>query len=85
VIGPDEVRLYASPEHHRNFLDCIKTRQPAAAGAEVGHHATTTCNLAEISVRLDRKVTWDATGGRFVQDDEANRMLGRAMRSPWRM
>ncbi len=83
VIGPDEVHLYASPEHHRNFLDCIKTRQPAAASAEVGHNATTTCNLAEISARLGRKVRWDAQAERFIDDGEANRLLSRAMRSPW--
>ncbi len=83
VIGPGEVHLYASPEHHRNFLDCIRTRQPAAASAQIGHHATTTCNLAEISARLGRRLKWDATTERFVEDDEANRMLGRALRSPW--
>ena len=83
VIGPGELRLYASPEHHRNFLDCIRTRQPAAASAQIGHHATTTCNLAEISARLGRKMKWNAGAERFVEDDEANRMLGRALRSPW--
>ena len=85
VIGPSELHLYASPEHHRNFLDCIKTRRSAAASAEVGHHASTTCNLAEISARLGRKVKWDARAERFVHNDEANRMLGLAMRSPWRI
>ncbi len=85
VIGPGELHLYAGPEHHRNFLDCIRTRQPAAASAEIGHHATTTCNLAEISARLGRKLKWDARAERFANDDEANRMLGRALRSPWAM
>lgn len=83
VIGPGEIRLYAAAEHHRNFLDCIKTRRPATACPDVGHHATTTCNLAEISARLGRSVTWDAKAERCVHDDEANRMLERAMRSPW--
>ena len=85
VIGPDEVHLYASPGHHRNFLDSIRTRRPAAARAEVGHHATTTCNLVEISARLRRKVTWDAKTQRVVGDDAANRLLSRATRSPWRL
>lgn len=85
VIGPGEIHLYAATEHHRNFIDCIKTRQPAAACPEVGHHATTTCNLAEISARLGRSVRWDTKTERFVNDAEANRMLERAMRSPWRM
>jgi len=85
VIGPNEVHLYVSPGHHRNFLDCIKTRQPAAASAEIGHNATTTCNLAEISARLGRKVSWDARSDRIVNDEIANRLLSRAMRAPWRV
>lgn len=85
VIGPDEVHLYVSPGHHRNFLDCIRTRQPAAASVEVGHNATTTCNLVEISARLGRSVKWDAGAERFVGDEAANRRLFRAMRSPWRI
>ncbi len=83
VIGPDEIHLYAGAEHHRNFLDCIKTRRPAAASAQIGHHATTTCNLAEISACVGRKVKWNARAERCVDDDEATRMLARAMRSPW--
>jgi predicted dehydrogenase len=85
VIGPGEVHLYSSPEHHRNFLNCIRTRRPAAASAEVGHNATTTCNLAEISARLGRKVAWDARAERIVDDEQADRLLSRSMRSPWRV
>lgn len=84
AIGPNEVHLFASPGHHRNFLDCIKMRRPAAAPAEVGHHATTTCNLVEISARLGRKLRWDPTTERFANDEAADRLLSRAMRSPWR-
>jgi len=85
VIGPDEIHLYTATEHHRNFLDCIKTRQPAAASAEIGHHATTTCNLAEISARVGRTVKWDTKREHFIEDAEADRMLARATRSSWHM
>ena len=85
VIGPSEVHLYVSPGHHRNFLDCIKTRQPAATSAEIGHHAATTCNLVEISTHLGRKVRWDSRAQRIVNDETANRLLSRAMRAPWRL
>lgn len=84
VIGPNEIHLYEGSEHHRNFLDCIKTRRPTAASAEIGHHATTTCNLVEISARLGRKLRWNPTTERFVNDKVANRYLSRAMRAPWR-
>jgi len=82
-IGPNDIHLYASPGHHRNFLDCIKIRRPAAACAEIGHHATTTCNLVEISARLGRKLRWNPTTERFVNNEAADRLLSRAMRSPW--
>ncbi len=83
VIGPDEIHLYSSPGHHRNFLDSIKSRRQTAACAEVGHHATTTCNLVDISAHLGRPLQWQADMERFQDDDEANRLLSRPMRSPW--
>jgi len=83
VIRPNEIHLYAGLEHHRNFLDCIKSRLPAAASEKIGHHATTTCNVVEISARLGRKVRWDASSEQFIDDDQANRLLLRSMRAPW--
>ncbi len=83
AIGPNEIHLYASPGHHRNFLDCIRTRRQTAAQAKIGHHATTTCNLAGISARLGRKVSWDKGSERFIRDQTADRLLSRAMRAPW--
>ncbi|MCP4611241.1 MAG: Gfo/Idh/MocA family oxidoreductase [Planctomycetes bacterium] len=85
VVGPNEIHLYDSLGHHRNFLDCIKTRQPAAASVEIGHHATTTCNLVEISARLGRKVKWNSGTERFTGDEIANRLISRSMRAPWRV
>lgn len=85
VIDPNEIHLYDSPGHHRNFLDCIKTRQPTAATAEIGHHATTTCNLVEISARLGRRLKWDAEKEHFINDEIADRHLSRSMRAPWRL
>jgi len=85
VIKPGEIHLHRSPEHHRNFLDCIKTRQSTAASARIGHNATTTCNLVEIAARVGRKVQWDAQAERFVDDEVADRLLSRTMRSPWHL
>jgi predicted dehydrogenase len=71
--------------HHRNFLDCVKTRSTPIAPAEVAHRSTTTCHVANICLRLGRKVRWNPEAERFMGDSEANRMLSRAMRSPWRL
>jgi len=85
TIGPDEVHLYRSAGHRRNWLECIRTRREPVACAEVGHRTVSLCHLANISLLLGRKLRWDPDAERFVGDDEADRMLARPMREPWRL
>lgn len=85
VIGPEETHLYKSNDHHRNFIDCIKSRGRTAAPAEIGHRSTSVCHLGNIAMRLGRKLRWDPAAERFIDSDEANQMLARPMRSPWRL
>ncbi len=84
VIGPEEIKLGTSTNHIRNFLDCIKSRAEPAAPVEVGHRSATVCHIANIAMQLKRKLRWDPDTEKFIGDDEANRMLGRARREPWR-
>ena len=72
-------------DHVRNFLDCIKSRRETVCSPEKSHRATTVCHAANISLRLDRKVQWDPVREQFIHDVEANRMIARAMRPPWRL
>ena len=53
------------------------------AAVEGGHAATTLSLVADVATRLERKVTWDWKAEKFINDDTANRMLSRSMRSPW--
>ncbi|MBN2138948.1 MAG: Gfo/Idh/MocA family oxidoreductase [Sedimentisphaerales bacterium] len=85
VIGPNETHLYESNDHHRNFIDCIKTGRQTAAPVEMGHRSTSICHLGNIAMTLKRKLHWDPLAERFTDSDRANRMLARAMRSPWRL
>ena len=66
-----------------NWLDCIKNRRDPIASAEVGHRSVTVCHLANISLLLGRKLQWNPDTERFVDDDEANRMLHKSCRAPW--
>ncbi len=84
VISPDEIHLYQSKEQHGNWLDCIQTRQLPVAPAEIGHRSCSTCLVSHIAMKLPRKLYWDAARERFKNDDEANAMLSRPMRLPWR-
>jgi predicted dehydrogenase len=84
VIGPDELHLFTNPAgEHRNFLDCVKSRQDPYFPVDIGHRVSTVCHLANIAIKLGRQLTWDPDQEVFPHDDEANGMLSRPMRSPW--
>ncbi len=81
---PDETHLYVSNNHKQNWLDCIKSRQPTVAPAEVAHRSCSVCLLGDIAMQLQRKLRWDPEKETFLNDQQANRMLFRPRRSPWR-
>ncbi len=71
--------------HIRNFLDCVKTRKPANANADVAARSHVVSHAAYISWQLNRPVKFDPVKEEFIGDAEANRMRSRAMRAPWRI
>jgi predicted dehydrogenase len=86
VTRPEETHLYTCPQgEQRNFLDCIKSRQECYFPPEIGQRCFTIAHIGNIAMRLGKKLKWDLTRERFANDEEANRMLGRAMRSPWNL
>jgi len=84
-ISPDEIQLYKSNDHVRNFLDCVKSRGQTISGIDDAVSVDTVCHLSDIATQLERKLTWDPEKDRFVNNDTANRLLVRAMRSPWHL
>ncbi|MDT8303703.1 MAG: Gfo/Idh/MocA family oxidoreductase [Sedimentisphaerales bacterium] len=84
-IKPDQKHLHESKDHHRDFLDCVRSRRDPVSPVEAGHEASYLGLIAEIATRLKRKLNWDTINERFIDDDEANRMLTRPMRSPWHL
>lgn len=83
VIGPNEINLYRSDEHHGNWLDCIVSRQQPIAPIEVGHRSCSTCLIHHVAMKIPRKLKWDPLNERFIDDDEANDMLNRPHRFPY--
>jgi predicted dehydrogenase len=84
-IGPSEVHLYESPEHHGNWLDSIRSRKTPITPVEVAHRSCSACLLHHIAMKLNRKIYWDPENERFKNDEEANSMLSRPMRSPYQI
>lgn len=85
-IGPTEVHLYTCPGgEQRNFLDCIKSRRPCYAPAEIGHRTISIAHIGNISMMLGRKLRWNPDRERFLDDPVANWLLSRPMRDPWKL
>jgi predicted dehydrogenase len=82
-IGENEIHLYESRDHFRNFLECVQSRELPICNAEVGHRSSTVCNLGNIAMILGRTLKWNPKAERFENDDEANSMISRPMRGEW--
>lgn len=84
-LGDQDVRLYVSANHHRNFLDCIQSRKLPICDVEIGHRTATACHLGNIAVRTGRKIRWDAQTESIVGDSESQALLSRPYRTPWKL
>jgi predicted dehydrogenase len=69
--------------HVRNFLDCVKSRRQPLSDLESAHRVASACHLANLSLRLGRKIRWDARREEILEDSEAARWLVRPYRPPW--
>jgi len=85
VIRANEVRLPHWDNDDRNFLDCVRSRTETASPVEAAHRSTSVCYLGDIAIRLGRKLEWDPRAERFVGAPDADRMLTRPLRAPWRL
>jgi predicted dehydrogenase len=70
-------------DHVRNFLDCVKSRQQPISDLESAHRSVTACHLVNLSLRLGRKLRWDASKETILDDSEAEGWLVRPYRGPW--
>jgi predicted dehydrogenase len=71
-------------EHLREFVNSIRSRTPPRANAEVTCHTHVASHAAWIAAQLNRRLEWDPVKRTFLNDEQANRMRGRAYREPWR-
>ena len=73
----------ANRAHMRDFLSAVAKRSKPVADIEQGYISTTSCILANLSMRLGRSLNWDPAKGQVIGDEEANRLLRRSYRAPW--
>lgn len=82
-IKPDEIHLYKSDDHVRNFIDCMVSRKECVAPIEAAHRSISLAHLGNIALILGRGFRWDPKAERILDDPGANFLLNRAYRRPW--
>jgi len=80
-----KVKLYKSSDHHRNFLDCVKSRQPTVTPAETAHHSAIPGHLGLIAMLTGRTIKWDSQQEIILDDPAASQLLTRPYRPPWKL
>lgn len=80
------IRFRKTPGSHMpNWVQCILDQKPENlhAPVEFGHRSATACHLVNLAMLTGRKLRWDPKTEKFLNDDEANKLLYRTSRETW--
>ncbi len=75
--------LYRSENHYQDWIDAIKKRSRPVSDVETGHRTASLCNIINMAYTLERPLKWAPAHEKFIDDDDADRMLTRAFRGKW--
>jgi len=76
------------PPRDRGFEDAVRTRDnsnSAKPNAEEGHRSSTLFHLANIAIRMGRRIKWDPKAEKIIGDPGANALVNVPMRAPWHL
>jgi len=73
------------PEHIRNFLDCVGTRQRPVEDIKIGHQVTTVAHLGNVALRSGKQIKWDANAERVIGMDNQHELITKPYRAPWKL
>jgi myo-inositol 2-dehydrogenase/D-chiro-inositol 1-dehydrogenase len=67
------------------FSESVCSRQKFALNEMNGFRSATIVNMGGIALRLGRSLEFDPVSQKFINDDEANRLIDQPMRGEWRI
>jgi predicted dehydrogenase len=84
-LSTSDKRLYMSRDHYGDWLQGIRKRSQPICDVETGHRTSSVCNLINIAYRLNKPLKWSPKKEKFLNDKEADTLLGKTMRAPWKL
>lgn len=82
-----DIELHAAPatrNHMMDFLKAIDQGSKPVADIQQGHISTASCIIANLAMDLNRPLQYDQEKQEFIGDVEANKLLSREYRDPWK-
>ena len=67
-------------DHFRNFFEAASDRKEPVSDVFSHHRALSTCHLAGIAARVNRKITWDPENEMILNDSLAQGLVSREYR-----
>jgi len=82
-FGDDEIRLYESDNHFRNFLDCVKSRKATISPFESAFQSFVVSQMSDLAIRMKDRIVWDPEKEDLVGNEAGSKRLHRTVRAPW--
>ncbi|MBL7223749.1 MAG: Gfo/Idh/MocA family oxidoreductase [Candidatus Brocadiae bacterium] len=83
----DQKKILATPDPKPwpSFPEAVRTREKTGGCGEAAHRSACILHLANIAIRVGRKIKYDPVKEQIIGDDEANRLVYQPMRAPWHL
>ena len=84
-LKPSDEHLRPRNNHQAHFVECVKKRMPSISPVNTAVQSDIISHLCDISIRVNRPITWDPINEKIIGDEQAARMTRRSLQSPWRV
>jgi predicted dehydrogenase len=85
LLADAKVRLYRSPAHFQDFVDCVHTRRRPICDVEIGASTVIACHVMNFAYRYGAGLKWDPAGNRFAQGGSPGWLTREQYRAGWKV
>ncbi len=82
-LADAKIKLYESPDHIRNFLDCVESREKTVTSEEIGGRSAICCHLLNQAYFNQQVIKWQPEAMQFAEGSGKPEWLTREYRAPW--